>query len=156
MSIFYIQLWKRSEDTGTLASMPPLTATEKVEENDVSETKSKSFETSLLGAPFFAAPMIFGQTFPTVPTFTAIHSVRIRDMETEHKMDREWDPCHSTECLIEKLMLLYKSEDFQLQSPFPTAVRVPCMSTGVGHKWRGKKRGMNHCVSLSFPLIIFC
>ena len=72
------------QDTGTLATMPPHTATEKVGENDVSETKSKSLETSLLGAPFFAAPMIFGQTFPTVPTFTAIHSVRIRDMETEH------------------------------------------------------------------------
>ena len=106
------------QDTGTLPTMPSHTATEKVEQNDVSETK--------LGVPFFAAPMIH-QTFPTVPASTAIHSVRIRDMETEHKMDREWDPCHSTECLNEKLMLLHKSEDFQLQTSIPTAVRVPCI-----------------------------
>ena len=110
------------QDTGTLPTMPSHTATEKVEQNDVSETK--------LGVPFFAAPMIH-QTFPTVPASTAIHSVRIRDRETEHKMDREWDPCHSTECLNEKLMLLHKSEDFQLQTPIPTAVRVPCMKSGT-------------------------
>ena len=91
------------QDTGTLSTMHSHIATEKVELNDVSETK--------LGVPFFAAPMIH-QTFPTVPASTAIHSVRIRDMETEHK-DREWDPCiHRTECLTEKLMFLHKSEDF--------------------------------------------
>ena len=136
------------QDTRTLASMPSHIATEEVDKNDVSETKSKSLETSLLGAPFLAAPMIH-QTIPTVPASTAIHSVRIRDMETEHKMDREWDPCHSTECLNEKLMLLHKSEDFQLQTPIPTAVRVPCMKSGTqeeGVKWWG----MNHCVSYHF------
>ena len=66
------------QDTGmwTLATVPPQTATEKVEENEESETKeSKSLGISLLGAPFFVAPSIFGQTFPTVPTFTA----KIRD-----------------------------------------------------------------------------
>ena len=136
---------KVSQDTGTLPTMPSHTATEEVDKNDMSET---------LGVPFFAAPMIH-QTYPTVPTSTAIHSVRIRDMETEHKMDREWDPCHSTECLNEKLMLLHKSEDFQLQTPIPTAVRVPCMKSGT-HEEGGKWWGMNHYVSLSFPLIIFC
>ena len=126
------------QDTGTLPTMPSHTATEKVEQNDVSETK--------LGVPFFAAPMIH-QTIPSVPASTAIHSVRMRDRETEHKMDREWDPCHSTECLIQKLMLLYKSEDFQVQSPIPTVVRVPCMKSGSLVEG-GKKRGMYHCVSL--------
>ena len=68
--------------------------------------ESKSLGISLLGAPFFAAPSIFGQTFPTVPTFTAMNQ---RHKETEHK-EREWDPCIlRTECLTAKLMFLHKS-----------------------------------------------
>ena len=116
--------------------MPPHIDTEEVDKNDMSES---------LGVPFFA-PAMTHQTFPTVPPSTAIHSVRMRQMETEHKMDRGWDPCHSTECLhpqtltrglrtlghyvgSEKLMLLHKSGDFQLQSPIPTAVCVSCMNS---------------------------
>ena len=76
MSILFETVMKvYIQDTGmwSLATVPSQTATEKVEENDVSETKeSKSLGISLLGAPFFAAPSIFGQTFPT---FTA----KIRD-----------------------------------------------------------------------------
>ena len=67
------------QDTGTLPKIPSHTATEEVDKNDMSET---------LGAPFLAAPMIH-QTIPTVLASTAIHSVRMRDRETEHKMDRE-------------------------------------------------------------------
>ena len=47
------------QDTGmwTLATVPPQTATEKVEKKEQTETKeSKSLGISLLGAPFFAAP----------------------------------------------------------------------------------------------------
>ena len=77
MSILFETVMKvYIQDTGmwTLATVPPQTATEKLEENEESETKeSKSLGISLLGAPFFAAPSIFGQTFPTIPTFTAIH-----------------------------------------------------------------------------------
>ena len=76
----------------TLATVPPQTATEKVEKNKQTETKeNKSLGTSLLGASFFTAPLIFGQIFPRLSTFTATHSVGTRDIRRLDTSKREWD-----------------------------------------------------------------
>ena len=53
--------------------------------------ESKSLGTSLLRASFFTAPLIFGQIFPRLSTFTATHSVGTRDIRRLDTSKRELD-----------------------------------------------------------------
>ena len=69
----------------THATVPP--------NNEQTESKeSKRLETSLLlGASFFTVPLIFGQIFPRLSTFTATHSVGTRDIRRLDTNKTEWD-----------------------------------------------------------------
>ena len=83
-----------------LPTVPPQTANENVQKKEQIENKeSKSLGSSLLGVSFFTAPLIFGQTFSRLPTFTATYSVRIRDTRRLNIRRGSGDPCIlRTEC----------------------------------------------------------
>ena len=147
------------QDTGmwTLPTVPPQTATEKVEKNEQTETKEiKSLGTSLLGASFFTAPLIFGQTLPRLPTFTTTHSVGIRDTRRLNTRRGTGEPC-----ILRTEYCSFTSLPMRLPAPrklcFLQPYVFPTSHSKVDHKRKGQVEGKTTIMcDLPFALIIIC
>ena len=82
------------QDTNIMRTLSIVPPTEMVQSNQQTESKDKSkrlVTSLLLGTSFFTVPLIFGQIFPRLSTFTATHSVGTRDIRRLDTSKREWD-----------------------------------------------------------------